>query len=115
MLTYQPEKGCERGDNKEREQSRDGTVNQLLVWSELMMDLLLSLIRDTRRANIRIDGGSLNFNVAQRVLERLVDLGSSDQEGHRVLARVVSELCVRLGKVLKERQEKVTCTRQWAD
>lgn len=101
--TYQQEEGCERNEDEEREHSRDGTVNQLLVGSELMVDLLLNLVRDARGANSRVDGGSLDFNVTQRVLERLVDLGSTDQEGHRVLACVVSELWISLGKVLTNR------------
>ena len=66
-----------------------------------MMDFLLSLVLDASGADSGVGRGSLDLNMSQRVLEGFLDLGSTDQEGHRVPARAVLKLWISLGKVLK--------------
>ena len=66
-----------------------------------MVDLGLDLVRDTLRADRRVGGRASDLNLAQSVLERLLDLRSTDQQSHVILAGAVFELLVALGKVLQ--------------
>lgn len=64
-----------------------------------MVDLGLSLVVKADRASDGV-GGTLDLNVAEGILVRLLDLGSTDQEGHCVLACSILELGVSLVEVL---------------
>lgn len=64
------------------------------------MDLGLSLIEKTGGARGGVGGRALDLNVADGILVRLIDLGSTDQKGHCILACSILELSISLVEVL---------------
>lgn len=99
-VTYEDEEDGKGSENQEGEKSRDGSVDQLLVGAELMVDLRLSLVWKASGASGGVGRRPLDLNVAEGILVRFIDLGSTDQEGHCVLARSVLELGISLVKAL---------------
>lgn len=98
--TYEEEKDGKGSKDEEGEESRDGSVDQLLIGAELVLDLGLGLVVKAGGARGRVGGGALDLNVAEGILVRLFDLGSTNQEGHCILACSIFELGISLVEAL---------------
>lgn len=75
-------------------------IDQLLVRSELVVDLRHCLVLDTLRTSWGVGYGSLDFDLTECIFEGFVDLDTADKESHHVRAGAIPELWICLGKVL---------------